>query len=92
MFGDDLNPTVMTERVRFGVGFGHTQEGVDGCAERLGGQTRGTGETWLVSERSTKAKGFDELRKEIEESGPVDLREGQPSHRRSGNYEQMQVL
>ena len=37
MFGDDLNPTVTIERVRFGAGFGHTQEGVDGCAERLGG-------------------------------------------------------
>ena len=37
MLGDDTNPTEMTERVRFGVGFGHAQEGVDGWQERLGG-------------------------------------------------------
>ena len=39
-----------------------------------------------------EGKGFDELRKEREESGPVDLREGQPRHGRSGNYERMQVF
>ena len=38
-----------------------------------------------------EGKGFDELRKEREESGPVDQREGQPRNGRSGNYERMQV-
>ena len=57
MFGDDPDPMVMTERVGFGEVFGRVQEGVDGCAERLGGQTRGTRETRLVSEWSTKARG-----------------------------------
>ena len=39
-----------------------------------------------------EGKGFDELRKEREESSPVDLREGQPRQGRSSNYERMQVL
>ena len=62
MLGDDSNPTEMTERVRFGAGIGHAQEGVGGCAERLGGQTRGTLKTWLVSERSKKATETRQLR------------------------------
>ena len=35
MFGDDPKPREMTQWVRFGAGFGHAQEGVDGYAERL---------------------------------------------------------
>ena len=41
MLGDDLNATVTTERFGFGAVFGHAQEGVGACAERLGGLTRG---------------------------------------------------
>ena len=39
-----------------------------------------------------EGKGFDGLRKEREESGLVDLREGQPRQGRSSNYERMQVF
>ena len=91
MFGDDLNPSVTKARVGFGEVYGRTEEGVGGCREVRWFDKRET-QTRLVPERSTKAKGFDELRKEREESGPVDLREGQPRHGRSGNYEKMQVL
>ena len=38
MFGDDLNATVMIERVGFGTAFGRAREGF---LERLGGLTRG---------------------------------------------------
>ena len=37
MFGDDLNPTVMTERVGSGRSFGHVREGAASWQERLGG-------------------------------------------------------
>ena len=35
MFGDDPDPTVMTERVGFGTGVGRAREGVLCIAERL---------------------------------------------------------
>jgi len=73
MLGDDSNPTEMTERVRFGAGFGHTQEGVDGCAERLGGQTRGTRETRLVSERTTERRGNYERTKSFKKTCRCDV-------------------
>ena len=41
MSGDDPEPTVMTSSVRIRVSFGPAQEGGGGCAERLGGLTRG---------------------------------------------------
>ena len=62
MFGDDSDPTVMTERVGFGTTFGHAHEGVCGCAERLGGLTRGNRKTRLVSERSMNATEISEER------------------------------
>ena len=61
MLGDDPDSTVMPERFGFGAVFGRTQEGVGGCAERLGGQTRGTRKTRLVSERSKEARGTWQL-------------------------------
>ena len=41
MFGDDPDPLVTTARVVYREVFGRMQEGVGGCAERLGGLTRG---------------------------------------------------
>ena len=41
MFGDDPNSSVTIARVGYREVFGRTQEGVGGCAERLGGLTRG---------------------------------------------------
>ena len=40
MFGDDPNPMVMTGRFGFGA-VSDVRKGVGGCAERLGGLTRG---------------------------------------------------
>ena len=57
MFGVDPDPSDMTLRFRFGTNFGHAREGSTRWQERLCGQTRGTRKTWLVSERSTKARG-----------------------------------
>ena len=57
MFGDDPGPSVKTERVGFGQVSDTRKRGVGACAERLSGLTRGKRKTWLVSERSTKARG-----------------------------------
>ena len=42
MFGDDPDSSVTTTRFGFGVVFGRAQDGVGGCAEGLGGLTRGS--------------------------------------------------
>ena len=55
MFGDDQDPTVITERVGFRAGFGRAREGAASWQERLGGH-----------ETDNEGKGFDELRKERE--------------------------
>ena len=62
MIGDDPDPLAMTARVGFGRGFGRAR-GVEYCGERLSCQMRGTRKTWLVSERSTKARGLMSLEK-----------------------------
>ena len=55
MLGDDLNATVMTERVGFGTGFGRAREGVL-CIVQRGSDGRTTKER-LVSKGTTKATG-----------------------------------
>ena len=62
MLGDDPDPSVTTAWVGFGEVFGCTQEGVGGCAERLGGLTRGNRKTRLVPEWSTNATEISEER------------------------------
>ena len=46
MFGDDPDPTVMTERVRFGTGFERAREGVL-CIVQRGSNGRASNE-WSV--------------------------------------------
>ena len=55
MLGDDLNATVMTERVGFGTGFGRAREGVLCIVQR--GSTGLTTKERLVSKGTTKAIG-----------------------------------
>ena len=46
MFGDDPDPTLMTERVGFGTGFGRAQEGVL-CIVQRGSDGRTTKERFV---------------------------------------------
>ena len=64
MFGDDSDPTVTTERVGFGTTFGRAHEGVCGCAERLGGLTRGKRKHGWSRNGQRKQGGTRQLRAE----------------------------
>ena len=60
MFGDDPDPTVMTERVGFGTGFGRARKGVL-CIVQRGSDGRTTKNGW-IEKRQRRRGGTRQLR------------------------------
>ena len=78
MFGDELDPTVMTERFGFGASFGRVEEGSRGLCREGGhlGKRRKQRQWGLMKGHEDKG-GFCWSRRKKEERGPIGLREGQ---------------